>query len=119
MELLSKDPLVKETSDGSGITVTPSEDTGQVVVDTDRSHFSDLTGRKIRFVDIYQDARTLMQKTNSTKFIVISYSLLALTSLLMMGFISPAVFKDMFIMLALSYMGVDAFEKQALMRKRK
>lgn len=119
MEVLSKDPLVRETADGSEITVTPSEDTSQVVIDTDRSYFSDLTERKIRFVDIYQDARTLMQKANSTKFIVISYSLLALTSLLMMGFISPDVFKDMFIMLALSYMGVDAFEKQALIKKRK
>lgn len=119
MEVLSKDPLIKETTDGSEITVTPSEDTDQVVVDTNRSHFSDLTERKIRFVDIYQDARTLMQKANSTKFVVISYSLLALTSLLMMGFISPDVFKDMFIILSLSYMGVDAYEKQALMGRQK
>ncbi len=92
METLSKDPNIQESYDEKTILVEPTSETQQVVIDTTpKSEFSKLEGSKLHFKDIYQDVRTLAQKTNSTKFIVTAYSMLAATALLMLDFISPDI----------------------------
>lgn len=83
------------------------------------STFSTLSGEHLRLKDIYQDARTLFQKANSTKFVVVAFSLVITPLLLMGGFVSPDIFKDMTIILTLSYLGADVFERQALIKNTK
>jgi hypothetical protein len=120
METLSKDPNIQESFDEKTILVEPTAETQQVVIDTTpKSEFSRLEGNKLHFKDIYQDARTLAQKTNSTKFIVTAYSMLTATALLMLNFISPDIYENMTLILTLSYLGADVVEKGVLLTKSK
>lgn len=117
-KVVATDPLVTESDDDKVITVTATENTEQVVVDTyGGSTFSPLDHGKLKFTDIYRDARTLLQKTNSTKFIVTAYSMLTVTVLLMLGFIDAEIYKDMTLVLTLSYLGADVVEKGVLVNK--
>ena len=120
METLSKDPNIQESYDEKTIVVEPTAETQQVVIDTTpKSQFSKLDGNKLHFKDIYQDVRTLAQKTNSTKFIVTAYSMLTATALLMLNFISPDIYENMTLILTLSYLGADVVEKGVLLTKSK
>ena len=120
METLSKDPNIQESYDEKTVVVEPAADTEQVVIDTTpKSEFSKLDGNRLHFKDIYQDARTLAQKTNSTKFIVTAYSMLTATALLMLNFISPDIYENMTLILTLSYLGADVVEKGVLLTKSK
>ena len=120
METLSKDPNIQESYDEKTIVVEPTADTEQVVIDTTpKSEFSRLDGNRLHFKDIYQDVRTLAQKTNSTKFIVTAYSMLTATALLMLNFISPDIYENMTLILTLSYLGADVVEKGVLLTKSK
>lgn len=117
MNTLSEDPLVQESEDDKVITVETSDTTEKVVVDTSQA-FSPLDTGRLRFTDLYRDARTLLQKTNSTKFVVTAYSMLAVTMLLMLGYIDSEIYKDMTLILTLSYLGADVVEKQVMIKKR-
>ena len=120
METLSKDPNIQESFDEKTIHVEPTAETQQVVIDTTpKSEFSKLDGNRLQFKDIYQDVRTLAQKTNSTKFIVTAYSMLTATALLMLNFISPDIYENMTLILTLSYLGADVVEKGVLLTKSK
>ena len=120
METLSKDPNIQESFDEKTILVEPTAETEQVVIDTTpKSEFSKLDGNRLHFKDIYQDVRTLAQKTNSTKFIVTAYSMLTATALLMLNFISPDIYENMTLILTLSYLGADVVEKGVLLTKSK
>ena len=120
MEILSKDPNIQESFDEKTILVEPTAETQQVVIDTTpKSEFSRLDGNRLHFKDIYQDVRTLAQKTNSTKFIVTAYSMLTATALLMLNFISPDIYENMTLILTLSYLGADVVEKGVLLTKSK
>lgn len=112
------DSIVTESEDDKVITVATGENTEKVVIDTyNGSTFSPLDSGRLRITDLYRDARTLLQKTNSTKFIVTAYSLLAVTALLMLGYIDPDVYKDMTLVLTLSYLGADVVEKGVMINK--
>ena len=120
MEILSKDPNIQESFDEKTILVEPTAETQQVVIDTTpKSEFSRLDGNRLHFKDIYQDVRTLAQKTNTTKFIVTAYSMLTATALLMLNFISPDIYENMTLILTLSYLGADVVEKGVLLTKSK
>ena len=120
MEIISKDPNIQESYDEKTIVVEPTAETEQVVIDTTpKSEFSRLEGGKLHFKDIYQDVRTLAQKTNSTKFILTAYSMLTVTALLMLSFISPEIYEDMTLILTLSYLGADVVEKGVILTKSK
>lgn len=110
--------ISRETSEDSQILrIKPSEKIDEVVVENSKK-FSDLEDHKVDFVDFYQDTRTFLAKTNSTKFILIAYLMLSVPVLLVYGYVSEDIYKDMVILLAITYLGVDVYEKKSLVRKR-
>ena len=96
--------------------ITPSPNTEAVVVDTG-TKFSELSDRKVNFVDFYQDTRTFLTKANSTKFILITFLMITIPFLLVYDYISADVYKDMIVLLAISYLGVDVYEKKSMIKK--
>ena len=96
--------------------ITPSPNTEAVVVDTG-TKFSDLSDHKVNFVDFYQDTRTFLAKANSTKFILITFLMITIPFLLVYDYISADVYKDMIVLLAISYLGVDVYEKKSMIKK--
>lgn len=96
--------------------ITPSATTEAVVVDTG-TKFSDLSDEKVNLVDFYQDTRTFLAKANSTKFILVAFLMLTIPGLLIYGYISPDIYKDMVILLAVSYLGVDVYEKKSMIKR--
>lgn len=103
-----------EYEEQTTLKVTPSADTDRVVVDTTtHENLSKLEGTKVRFVDFYKDARTFLEKANSTKFVLVSYILLSSPILLMLGYLSEDVYREILIIISLTYLGVDAYEKKS------
>ena len=96
--------------------ITPSPNTEAVVVDTG-TKFSELSDHKVNFVDFYQDTRTFLAKANSTKFILITFLMITIPFLLVYNYISADVYKDMIVLLAISYLGVDVYEKKSMIKK--
>lgn len=96
--------------------ITPSPNTEAVVVDTG-TKFSELSDHKVNFVDFYQDTRTFLAKANSTKFILITFLMITIPFLLIYNYISADVYKDMIVLLAISYLGVDVYEKKSMIKK--
>ena len=119
----SEDIVTKEVS---GVTdegreehtlkITPSPNTEAVVVDTG-TKFSELSDHKVNFVDFYQDTRTFLAKANSTKFILITFLMITIPFLLVYDYISADVYKDMIVLLAISYLGVDVYERKSMIKK--
>lgn len=100
--------------------ITPSAQTDKVIVDTNtHNNLSKLEGTKVRFVDFYKDARTFLEKANSTKFVLVSYILLSSPMLLMFGYLSEDVYREILIIISLTYLGVDAYEKKTQVRHNK
>ena len=119
----SEDVVTKEvtgvTNEGREehtLKITPSPNTEAVVVDTG-TKFSDLSDYKVNFVDFYQDTRTFLAKANSTKFILITFLMITIPLLLIYNYISADVYKDMIVLLAISYLGVDVYEKRSMIKK--
>lgn len=119
----SEDIVTKEvtgvTGEGSEehtLKITPSPNTEAVVVDTG-TKFSELSDHKVNFVDFYQDTRTFLAKANSTKFILITFLMITIPLLLIYYYISADVYKDMIVLLAISYLGVDVYEKKSMIKK--
>lgn len=96
--------------------IIPSPNTEAVVVDTG-TKFSDLSDHRVNFVDFYQDTRTFLAKANSTKFILITFLMITIPLLLIYNYISADVYKDMIVLLAISYLGVDVYEKKSMIKK--
>lgn len=96
--------------------ITPSPNTEAVVVDTG-TKFSELSDHRVNFVDFYQDTRTFLAKANSTKFILITFLMITIPFLLVYNYISADVYKDMIVLLAISYLGVDVYEKKSMIKK--
>ncbi len=114
-----RDIVTKEVSDNRDehvLKITPSQNTEAVVVDTG-TKFSDLSDKKVNFVDFYQDTRTFLAKANSTKFILICFLMFTIPLLLINGYVSEDVYKDMVILIAISYLGVDVYERKAMIKK--
>ncbi len=108
---INEDGIVEHT-----LKITPAPNTEAVVVDTN-TKFSDLSDHKVNFVDFYQDTRTFLAKANSTKFILITFLMITIPFLLVYNYISADVYKDMIILLAISYLGVDVYEKKSMIKK--
>ena len=114
-----RDIVTKEVSDNRDehvLKITPSQNTEAVVVDTG-TKFSDLSDKKVNFVDFYQDTRTFLAKANSTKFILICFLMFTIPLLLINGYVSEDVYKDMVILIAISYLGVDVYERKSMIKK--
>lgn len=119
----SEDIVTKEVSsitdegrEEHTLKITPSPNTEAVVVDTG-TKFSELSDRKVNFIDFYQDTRTFLAKANSTKFILITFLMITIPFLLVYNYISADVYKDMIVLLAISYLGVDVYEKKSMIKK--
>jgi hypothetical protein len=108
---INEDGIVEHT-----LKITPAPNTEAVVVDTG-TKFSDLSDHKVNFVDFYQDTRTFLAKANSTKFILITFLMITIPLLLIYNYISADVYKDMIVLLAISYLGVDVYEKKSMIKK--
>ena len=108
---INEDGIVEHT-----LKITPAPNTEAVVVDTG-TKFSDLSDHKVNFVDFYQDTRTFLDKANSTKFILITFLMITIPFLLVYNYISADVYKDMIVLLAISYLGVDVYEKKSMIKK--
>lgn len=109
-----------EYEEQTTLKITPSSSTDRVVVDTNtHENLSKLEGPKVRFVDFYKDARTFLEKANSTKFVLVSYILLSSPVLLMLGYLSEDVYREILIIISLTYLGVDAYEKKTQVRHNK
>ena len=114
---LGASEISRETQDNSHILrIKPSEKINEVVVENS-SKFSDLEDDKVNFVDLYQDTRTFLAKANSTKFMLVCYLMVTIPLLLMYGYVSEDVYKDMVILIAISYLGVDVYEKKSMIKK--
>ena len=114
-----RDIVTKEVSDNRDehvLKITPSQNTEAVVVDTG-TKFSDLSDKKVNFVDFYQDTRTFLAKANSTKFILVCYLMITIPLLLIYGYVSEDVYKDMVILISIGYLGVDVYEKKSMIKK--
>ena len=119
----SEDIVTKEVSsitdegrEEHTLKITPSPNTEAVVVDTG-TKFSELSDHKVNFVDFYQDTRTFLAKANSTKFILITFLMITIPFLLVYNYISADVYKDMIVLLAISYLGVDVYEKKSMIKR--
>lgn len=110
---INEDGLVEHT-----LKITPASNTEAVVVDTG-TKFSDLSDKRLNFVDFYQDTRTFLAKANSTKFILTTFLMITIPLLLIYGYISADVYKDMVILLSISYLGVDVYERKSMIKKIK
>lgn len=108
--------VTEEGREEHTLKITPSPNTEAVVVDTG-TKFSDLSDHKVNFVDFYQDTRTFLAKANSTKFILITFLMITIPFLLVYNYISADVYKDMIVLLAISYLGVDVYEKKSMIKK--
>ena len=108
---INEDGIVEHT-----LKITPAPNTEAVVVDTG-TKFSELSDHKVNFVDFYQDTRTFLAKANSTKFILITFLMITIPFLLVYNYISADVYKDMIVLLAISYLGVDVYEKKSMIKK--
>ena len=108
---INEDGIVEHT-----LKITPAPNTEAVVVDTG-TKFSELSDHKVNFVDFYQDTRTFLAKANSTKFILITFLMITIPFLLVYNYISADVYKDMIVLLAISYLGVDVYEKKPMIKK--
>ena len=108
---INEDGIVEHT-----LKITPAPNTEAVVVDTG-TKFSELSDHKVIFVDFYQDTRTFLAKANSTKFILITFLMITIPFLLVYDYISADVYKDMIVLLAISYLGVDVYEKKSMIKK--
>ena len=109
--------ISRETQDNAHILrVKPSEKINEVIVENS-SKFSELEDHEVNFVDFYQDTRTFLNKANSTKFILVCYLMITIPLLLVFGYVSEDVYKDMVILLAISYLGVDVYERKAMIKK--
>ena len=123
VDLPASDIVTKEVSsitdegrEEHTLKITPSPNTEAVVVDTG-TKFSELSDHKVNFVDFYQDTRTFLAKANSTKFILITFLMITIPFLLVYNYISADVYKDMIVLLAISYLGVDVYEKKSMIKK--
>lgn len=108
---INEDGIVEHT-----LKITPAPNTEAVVGDTG-TKFSELSDHKVNFVDFYQDTRTFLAKANSTKFILITFLMITIPFLLVYDYISADVYKDMIVLLAISYLGVDVYEKKSMIKK--
>ena len=108
---INEDGIVEHT-----LKITPAPNTEAVVVDTG-TKFSELSDHKVNFVDFYQDTRTFLAKANSTKFILITFLMITIPFLLVYDYISADVYKDMIVLLAISYLGVDVYEKKSMIKR--
>lgn len=108
--------VTEEGREEHTLKITPSPNTEAVVVDTG-TKFSELSDHKVNFVDFYQDTRTFLAKANSTKFILITFLMITIPFLLIYNYISADVYKDMIVLLAISYLGVDVYEKKSMIKK--
>ena len=114
---LGASEISRETQDNSQyVRIKPSEKINEVVVENS-SKFSELEDHKVNFVDLYQDTRTFLAKANSTKFILVCYLMVTIPLLLIYGYVSEDVYKDMVILIAISYLGVDVYEKKSMIKK--
>ena len=114
---LGASEISRETQDNSHILrIKPSEKINEVVVENS-SKFSELEDHEVNFVDFYQDTRTFLAKANSTKFILITFLMITIPFLLVYDYISADVYKDMIVLLAISYLGVDVYEKKSMIKK--
>lgn len=92
--------------------------TRQEPIDTVPTQFSDVSDNKVSFGDFYHDTRSFLSKANSTKFILVSYLMLSTPFLLTYGFISEDVYREIILILAITYLGVDAYEKRSLVKRK-
>lgn len=90
----------------------------QASVTIEPIQFSDVSDNKVSLGDFYHDARSFLARTNSTKFILISFLMITIPFLLLYGFISEDVYKEMVVLLAITYLGVDVYEKKSLIKKK-
>ena len=114
-----RDIVTKEVSDNRDehvLKITPSQNTEAVVADTG-TKFSDLSDKKVNFVDFYQDTRTFLAKANSTKFMLVCYLMITIPLLLIYGYVSEDVYKDMVILISIGYLGIDVYEKKSMIKK--
>lgn len=110
-----------EEEEETTLRVSPSSKTDQVIVETNNdSHenFSKLDGNRLKLIDFYRDARTFLEKANSTKFIVVAFILINSPILLMTGHLTELVYREIIIIIALTYLGVDAYEKRSVFRRK-
>lgn len=108
----SEDVSVKHDGD----TITVKSTRTQTTVEKETT-FSDVSDNKVYFSDFYHDARSFLDKTNSTKFILLVFLMITIPLLLVTGYIQEDVYQDMVLVIALCYLGVDVYEKKSLIRR--
>lgn len=91
----------------------------QAPINQKPSKFSDVSDNKLTLSDFYHDTRTFLDKANSTKFILLIFLMLSIPALLVTGYITDKIYEDMVIIIALTYLGVDVYEKRGLIKKAK
>lgn len=89
----------------------------QTTTETVPIEFSDVSDDKVTIGDFYHDARSLIAKANSTKFILVSFLMIITPLLLMYGYISDEIYREIVIVLSITYLGVDVYEKKSLIKK--
>lgn len=113
---LGASEISRETQDNSHILrIKPSEKINEAVVENS-SKFSELEDHKVDVVDLYQDTRTFLAKANSTKFILVCYLMITIPLLLIYGYVSEDVYKDMVILISIGYLGIDVYEKKSMIK---
>lgn len=109
---------VNESLDDKDVETITLKSSSVGTIETIPTQFSDVSDNKVRFSDFYHDARSFLDKANSTKFILIAYLMLSIPALLLYGYISEDVYREMVIILAITYLGVDVYEKKSLVKNK-
>lgn len=78
--------------------------------------FSDISDGKVTLSDFYHDTRSFLDKANSTKFILLVFLMLTIPLLLLAGKIGVDTYQEMVLILSLSYLGVDVYERKNFIR---
>lgn len=107
-----------DSKENLGEEVITLKSSSVTTIETVPVQFSDVSDHKVRFSDFYHDARSFLAKANSTKFILVAYLMLSIPALLLYGHISEDVYREMVVILAITYLGVDVYEKKSLIKNK-
>lgn len=85
---------------------------GQVITPPS-TKFSDIEkDGKVNLSDIYTDARAFLDKTNFSKFVIVAFTLLLSPLLLYYGHLDAHTYREIIIIISLTYLGVDAYQNR-------
>lgn len=67
---------------------------------------------KLDIKDVYVDVRAFLDRTNFSKFIIVSFTLILSPFLLYLGLLDAHTYREIVLIMGLTYLGVDAYQNR-------